>query len=111
MTKKIATPQVHVFDDSGDAYDASQCDDKIKDGDVLVVPSERVVGVLIEAWPVAVSTEHGEFHEATEALDWSAVACIVGFTNGYEPGSEAITENVDYSGSVALAQAEIAKLR
>lgn len=46
----------HVFYDSGEAYDASQCSDHIHDGDVLLVPREGRVAVLVEAWPVLVGT-------------------------------------------------------
>lgn len=73
MTKIITRPTVHLFESSGDAYDASQTRDDISDGDVLVVESERVVGFLVKAWPVAVSDEHGAFH----ALDPDAdVTCL-----------------------------------
>jgi hypothetical protein len=52
----------HTFDSSGAAYDASQCDDRIKDGDLLVVPSEKLVGILYEvAYPVAVTKDIGVF--------------------------------------------------
>jgi hypothetical protein len=49
--------KTHRFDSTGDAYDASQTDESISNGDVLVVESERVVGVLVDAWPVAVTPE------------------------------------------------------
>ncbi|REE61464.1 hypothetical protein BX257_4043 [Streptomyces sp. 3212.3] len=55
-------PAVHRFDDTREAYDASQCRDDIHDGDVLVVASEGVVGLLDQAWPVAFTEAHGEFH-------------------------------------------------
>jgi hypothetical protein len=47
---------VHWFDESGDAYDASQYRDDIKDGDVLVVENdyEKSVAILFHAWPVAI---------------------------------------------------------
>lgn len=63
-TQKFA---VHFFDDSGEAYDATQTEihyetgAKIKDGDTLVIPSEKVVGVAC-TWPFAVSKEHGALH-------------------------------------------------
>lgn len=57
-----AGPAVHRFDDTREAYDATQCRDDIRDGDVLVVESEGVVGFLDEAWPVALTKAHGEFH-------------------------------------------------
>lgn len=64
-------PNVHTFASTGEAYDASQCDDDINDSDVLVVPSEGVVGVLCQAWPVAVTPEHGEFHALREGVTWA----------------------------------------
>jgi hypothetical protein len=57
------TPTVHVFDDSGEAYDLSQCDDNIRSGDVLYVPSENAAAILYLAWPTVLSGyERGEFH-------------------------------------------------
>lgn len=64
-----STIRVFRFADTGLAYDASQCDDEIRDGDILVVESERVVGVLVGAWPVAVTSEHGQFHTLEQGLD------------------------------------------
>ncbi|MEU6318074.1 hypothetical protein [Streptomyces sp. NPDC047009] len=58
-----AAPSVHHFAGStAEAYDASQCRDDIRNGDVLVVEAEGVVGFLDEAWPVAITKTHGEFH-------------------------------------------------
>ncbi|MFF0291042.1 hypothetical protein [Streptomyces sp. NPDC005262] len=56
---------VHRFDDTSEAYDATQCRDDIRDGDVLVVESEKVVGFLVEAWPIAITEVSGEFHGLT----------------------------------------------
>lgn len=47
-------PNVHIFESSGEAYDLTQTDDNIKDGDVLVIPNEGIIGILFEAWPAAV---------------------------------------------------------
>jgi hypothetical protein len=52
---------VHTFRSTGRAYDACQCDDSIKDGDVLVVEAEQVVGVA-NTWPVAVTRRVGQLH-------------------------------------------------
>ncbi|WTW95438.1 hypothetical protein OG216_19545 [Streptomycetaceae bacterium NBC_01309] len=54
--------RVHYFESTADAYDQTQCDSDIRDGDVLVIAAEKVVGFLNEAWPVALTAEHGEFH-------------------------------------------------
>ena len=51
----------HTFDSTSGAYDATQCDDTIRNGDILLVESERVVG-LAATWPVAVTVEHGSLH-------------------------------------------------
>ncbi len=65
MSSPITAPAVHRFGDTWDAYNATQCRDDIRDGDVLVVESERVVGFLDAAWPVAITKAHGEFHHLT----------------------------------------------
>lgn len=51
----------HYFDSTGDAYDACQCDEGIKDGDTLVILNEQVVG-LAYTWPVAITVENGALH-------------------------------------------------
>jgi hypothetical protein len=63
------TFKVHTFGSTGEAYDASQCDDNIENGDVLIVPSERVAGVLVEAWPVAVTEQFGKFHTFQDGVE------------------------------------------
>jgi len=69
--------RVHTFEGTGTAYDASQCWDTIEPGDVLWVPSEGVAGILVGAWPVAVTRECGAFHtvdpSVVPAWDWSRV--------------------------------------
>jgi hypothetical protein len=66
-----AGPTVHTFPDSRDAYDATQTgqwyDDEtddsveVKDGDILLIPTEGVVG-LCTTWPVAVTKNSGQLH-------------------------------------------------
>lgn len=87
---RVATraPIVHTFDSTRAAYDASQCDDSIADGDVLHVPSEGVTGFLYKAWPIALTVKHGAFHLFAETPDY---ACVNG-------------DSMDYRASVALAQ-------
>jgi hypothetical protein len=63
----------HTFNSTGEAYDASQCDDAIRDGDLLHVPSEGVVGILCGAWPVAVTAAHGAFHTLGAGASWAAL--------------------------------------
>lgn len=57
--------KIHQYESTSAAYDASQMDSDIKDGDVLVVASEGVIGFLMGAWPVAVAyaeDDPGCFH-------------------------------------------------
>ena len=60
---------IHRFESTAEAYDACQCDDTIKTGDVLIVASEGGVGIA-GTWPVAVTQAHGEFHRVAQ---WAAV--------------------------------------
>lgn len=68
----------HVFDTSGDAYDACQCDEGIVNGDLLDITSEPIVG-LAWTWPVAVTETAGVLHsiepgfldEIREKAKWS----------------------------------------
>ena len=48
------TPRIHNLD-ALMAYDSTQTDEEIQDGDVLVVPSAKMVGVMISAWPTAIN--------------------------------------------------------
>jgi hypothetical protein len=76
--------KVHTFTSEEEAYDASQCDESIADGDLLVVGG--VVAVLVQAWPTIVidlsdfgrtslghevgsGTPH-EFHQLSEGESW-----------------------------------------
>jgi hypothetical protein len=95
-------PQVHEFATSGEAYDASQCDDTIRDGDVLVVRNERAVAIMLSAWPTATSEDlSGEhFHVAEPTLDWSAVPAI-------DPSKP----SRDYTRSIEIAQPIVDELR
>jgi hypothetical protein len=52
---------IHKFDTTGEAYDATQCDENVKKGDILIVESEKVVGIAY-TWPVAITEAHGELH-------------------------------------------------
>lgn len=58
---------IREFTTTGDAYDACQCDETIKNGDVLVIKREHVVGVAW-TWPFAVTKQFGVLHTLTNAL-------------------------------------------
>jgi hypothetical protein len=53
---------VHTFATTREAYNASQVREDIRDGDVLVVAREGVIGILYRAWPCAITTSRGDFH-------------------------------------------------
>jgi hypothetical protein len=48
------TRRHHAFASTGNAYDASQCDEAIKTGDTLIVLAEQVVAIAM-TWPFAVT--------------------------------------------------------
>lgn len=79
--------KVHYFRGTEEAYNASQTDETISDGDILFC-SNGVVGFLMEAWPVAVTAKSGEFHTIADDKD----NYVFSRTLGGEPrdyGSEA----------------------
>lgn len=55
------TRRHHAFATTGNAYDASQCDEAIRTGDTLVVLAEQVVAIAM-TWPFAVTAEAGKLH-------------------------------------------------
>ena len=58
----FATRRHHAFATTGNAYDAVQTDDQIRNGDTLVVLAERVIGVA-RTWPFVVTAEAGKLHQ------------------------------------------------
>ena len=85
---------IHKYDSTGEAYDASNCDDDLKTGDTLVIEEKgwrgrctgrdedgfrqyahednridiTVVG-LAWAWPLAVTVEQGELHAIEDDIE------------------------------------------
>ena len=57
----LYTHRILCFESTGDAYDACQCDESVRDGDILLIVSEGVVGIA-DTWPVAVTEKHGNLH-------------------------------------------------
>ncbi|MFB7919515.1 hypothetical protein [Streptomyces sp. NPDC056061] len=68
IAKKDAGPKVWTFFSTGEAYGACQCRDDIRDGDVLVIEREKVIGIA-ETWPFALTEEFGELHTLKDHLD------------------------------------------
>ena len=52
------------FEDTGEAYDACQCNDDMKDGDTLIC-GDTVVGI-VGTWPVAVTKINGNLHSFSD---------------------------------------------
>lgn len=88
-------PVEHSFDSTAEAYNMSQTWDAIQDGDILIVPSENVVGVMIEAWPVAVSENTGEFHKLDDDIDWSAIPTLTDTPKDYSQSFEMAVNALD----------------
>lgn len=59
--------RIHEFESTQEAYNATQTDDNIQDGDTLIIPSEKVVGVAM-TWPFAVTWETGALHKSKAPL-------------------------------------------
>ena len=55
------TRRHHAFASTGNAYDASQCDEAILTGDTLIVLVEQVVAIAM-TWPFAVTETSGALH-------------------------------------------------
>lgn len=80
----------HTFASTGQAYDACQCDQDVKKGDILLIPDENVVGIA-DTWPFAISKEHGQLH---------------GLEEGYTPEGE----YPQYAASIAEARRIISEI-
>lgn len=66
--------KVHILDPNF-AYDETQTNDDINDGDTLV--AGEVVGFLYKAWPVAVTKDFGQFHQIAENFDPTKLEDVV----------------------------------
>jgi len=87
-------PKIHHFKSSARAYYLSQTgyfseewfdthslDDpdfdegmiEVKDGDILVVDSENVIGIMVQAWPTAITNECGVFHLLSNEWTWDTL--------------------------------------
>jgi hypothetical protein len=69
--------KVLTFESTYAAYDAIQVAsaDEIAMGDVILIPSERVVGVA-DTWPVAVTLAYGSLHVVMPGKWESIVSCF-----------------------------------
>src|SRR5262245_60811880 len=60
-TGGLTNMTTQTFRGTGEAYDATQCRDEIKNGDTLLIEAEEVIG-LAWTWPVAVTAKAGHLH-------------------------------------------------
>ncbi|MFE7114918.1 hypothetical protein ACFU99_05770 [Streptomyces sp. NPDC057654] len=82
-------PAVWTFYSTGEAYGACQSREEIRDGDVLVVEREKVVGIAA-TWPFALTARFGDLHLTTRDL------------STYENGK--------YAASLPVAEREAARM-
>lgn len=54
--------KVHEFTSSSEAYDATQCDEWISDGDIVIIRNEGVAGIA-HTWPFAITENCGCLHK------------------------------------------------
>ena len=60
--EKSSGARVWEISDSATAYDLCQTEDDIRIGDVLFIPSEKIVG-FAGVWPIAITDNCGELHK------------------------------------------------
>lgn len=58
--------KIHFFSDTGEAYDACQCDENVKNGDTLICGN---VVALAYTWPVSVTAAYGHLHTMADGKD------------------------------------------
>jgi hypothetical protein len=88
---KVHDLRDHVLGgDTGTAYDESQTNDEIRDGDVLVAEEdgETILAILVKAWPTLVwPAAPCHFHELKPGLTWQSLD-----DGKYAPSFEAAKE-------------------
>jgi hypothetical protein len=74
---RVLSPRWHDSAYStSDAYDVTQTCDELRDGDLIVCEheGERLIAVLVQAWPTRVSGPLGSgMHELSDEYDWSTL--------------------------------------
>lgn len=60
----LTNPKVWIFTSGTNAaYNMTQVNEQILDGDVLIVPNQDVVGFMCKAWPTRLTSEGHSFHK------------------------------------------------
>ena len=83
---------IHKYSSTGSAYDACQCDESVKTGDILLIESERVVGLAM-TWPVAVTEEYGHLHTVADGYSLDGMA---EFTTEQVAAARALVKEMGY---------------
>ncbi|MFI5783952.1 hypothetical protein [Nocardia sp. NPDC051570] len=107
---------IHIFTSTGEAYDHTQWRLDIKNGDILLVPSERIAGWREGAWPVAATDEAGQFHRLKDRVSSEATADdarLLGMAHqarealrDYLDEDQAHTINAEYDAEAVTADSE-----
>lgn len=71
----FAARRHHASATSGNAYDATQTDERVSTGDTLIVLAEQVVGVAC-TWPFAVTAIAGALHQVNAPAPSDALASV-----------------------------------
>lgn len=73
----------HWFRTTDEAYDHTRWSEKISGGDLLIVPSEGVIGIAHD-WPVAVTASRGQLHACTSGYAFTIFHPSIIFAAIYE---------------------------
>ena len=63
----------HEFDSTSEAYDNTQCNEEVKTGDIIIIKSEKVIGIS-DTWPIAITVKHGELHTPSNTISYSELS-------------------------------------
>jgi hypothetical protein len=80
----------HGFTTTGNAYDATQTDDRIAPGDTLLILPEGVIGIA-HCWPFAVTAAFGKLH----GISPKPSDTLATFATSFSIGGDDITAAVD----------------
>jgi|GEM_PF-1428119 hypothetical protein len=81
----------HIFESTKAAYNATMIGEEVSIGDILIIPSEKVVGVAY-AWPFALTEDTGALHALANSDSFNRLSNAIKFFN--QGGVEAILEGI-----------------
>jgi hypothetical protein len=93
------TTRVHHFESSEEAYDATQCNPEVMDGDVLVIWPAGIVGIA-DTWPFSVTPDHGHLHGTKDEPEvYAALRDLEqGYFDRFEAGVRLAREIIEETG-------------